>query len=331
MSPQGHGATAGWSAGWSRRAQPSLDVSLKWLSPACGIHRLGTGLPSSSPAVVNRISIPAVKELDIPVVVPNKSESLRGGSKKLTMEGPLLVEKAHPGFTGGSSALKSSHHLGRLCSAGDRHTGQDIVVNPAGKVFVKSLRTCSSLAELRSLLIMYDADLDCQAVTAVASHLVFRISQTPPENEGGASRHQRKSSSGGIKGQLHVDTPEQIWRFMRAEWLPLFRSWLPLMDSSGLCICVQSAAKVKQQLQQCAERTSARLIPEAHSTDGTGGGAAAVPSAGMTMMSEFDLDAVMQATDGLLHTFSTRSAVQLLWGLVSQVSLPFSHSMTTFP
>ena len=163
-------------------------------------------------------------------------------------------------------------------------------VNPLGKEFVKALRTCGSLAELRVLTARYGSSFDSQAVAALASHLADRSGS-------GSGAH--------------------LLRFMRSEWLPLFRSHLSSMDAAGLCICVQSAAKIGQGRGQDGGRSGETMSQTNASQYASGGSDDA--GAWRPVLDEGDLDAVMQAADWQLHSFSSRSAVQLLWGLVSQV------------
>ena len=291
MSPPGQG-TCGWASDRSHLLPSVSAAALTWRSPSWVIHRLRPGQLAAS-----RSSIQA----SLGRIVPNQAQVLRAGDAPRQLSAEVLVGEMRQGLSAGvTTPLRVSQHVGTSHphKPVSKEMRQKIVVNPAGKAFVKSLRTCCSLSELHSLTTQYSPNLDCQAVTALASHLADRMSQIPSHKD-----HQEQMS-GDLKEQECKDTPEQIQRFMRVEWLPLFRRWLPEMDSSGICICVQSAAKVRQHGAEL------RFREEGCSADG---------ETGDTVMDDHDLDAVMQAVDGVLHSFSTRSAVQLLWGLVSQV------------
>ncbi len=153
-------------------------------------------------------------------------------------------------------------------------------VNP-NKEFVKALRACDSIEKLHELIDRQElTSLDHQAVTALASFASDHVS-------GGARRT-------AAKGRLPL---AQLQRMMRTVWLPLFRSQLLRMDATGLCICLQSAAKVARGHDEC---------------DGPFKGSERV-----SLLSEGDFEAVMDAADGNLDAFSSRSAAQLLWGMVT--------------
>ena len=171
-----------------------------------------------------------------------------------------------------------------------------------GKEFVKALRAPRSLEELRDLAIACRPHMDSQAVTALASHLADRCTRLTDETAVGGS-----DSRG--------DEMRQVQSFMRSEWVPLFRVQVFRMDAAGLCICVQSAAKVAVAADVISSGAGA----------GPGGARAlfdtysSMRTTSSAVLDESDIEAVMQASDAILHTFSSRSAVQLLWGLVSQV------------
>ena len=178
-----------------------------------------------------------------------------------------------------------------------------------GKEFVKALRVHRPLGVLQDLVREYRPHMDRQAVTALASHLADRCARQSPES---APDGNDCSVSGATE-----DERIRVRSFMRSEWMPLFRGHIFAMDAAGLCICVQSVAKVAS-----SSASATVLSPEAEARLNEGRAwAFDIGSAGrqISVMDERDAEAVMQAADAVLHSFASRSAVQLLWGLVSQV------------
>ncbi|GAX79880.1 hypothetical protein CEUSTIGMA_g7320.t1 [Chlamydomonas eustigma] len=171
-----------------------------------------------------------------------------------------------------------------------------------GKAFVKGLRTCANMDQLWSLLAQYGPYLDVQAITALCSFAVDRACDASEER----------------RAQFPT---KEISMLLRTSWLPMFRNNLSYMDSSGLSICMSSVARFTKNQQNMLEAGHKRYHAREHATDRNSSrsisGRLNESWEGIrVLLDEDDLASVMHAVDMRLHSFSSRAAVQLLWGVL---------------
>ncbi|KAG1676967.1 hypothetical protein FOA52_014843 [Chlamydomonas sp. UWO 241] len=202
-----------------------------------------------------------------------------------------------------------------------------------GKAFVKALRACSGPDRAEELVVQYAPHLDPQAVTALGS----RLADVAALNSGTGT------------GQLC-----QVRLAMRRTWLPLFRAHLHRMDAAGLCICVQSAAKVFRGAassgggdQHGASSRDSSSSGESNSSSWGGsssddgwevGGRHRTSSSSsgggggddLLLLDEPTLEGILLAVDAQLRGFTPRSASQLLWGLATLRCRPAQRWLDRF-